>query len=561
MDIKKDIRKYTLQNAVKFGGKANVGAVVGKVIAEHPDMKDKIKELMKDIQKIVKDVNSIKPDKQLEELQESAPELLEKKEKKKKELQELPNAVTGKVVTRIPPEPSKYLHIGHGLSFILNYMYALKYDGKCVLRFEDTNPEKSAQEYADAILDDVKGYLGIKLSSVVYVSDDMEKFYDAAERLVKKGNAYVCRCERDAMKDKRFKGIECECRTLPNDENIRAWKEMLKGKFDEGECSLRMKIDMKAGNAVMRDPVIMRIVKAAHYRQKKKYNVWPMYDFANALEDEFCNVTHILRSNEFGNMRVELQDHIKNLLGFKKQTSVQYGRFAITDTITQGRDIRKLIEEKKVDGWDDISLVTLRALKRRGFVKEALYELALEVGLTPTPTNIDWSVLNAINRKIIDPNAYRYFFVENPKKIKIEDAPLQNVELDLHPENKKGGREFKTHEDFYVAEKDYKEFKDGRMNRLMDCLNFIKKKDKFVFDSLEHDKFKDKGDKIMHWLPADDGLMDVEVLMPDHSVRRGLGEKRLNDVKEGEVIQLARFGFYRLDKKEKNKLKFWFTHE
>ncbi len=563
MDLKKNILKYALQNAVQFNGKANPGAVMGKIFADNPELREKAKEIGNEVLKVIKEISKLSVEQQKEKLKDLAPELLKKKEKqKKKELPELKNAVKGKVITRIPPEPSKYNHIGHALSFLLNYLYAKKYNGKCILRFEDTNPLTSTQEYVDAMNQDVLDYLDIKPSKTIFASDDLPNFYEMAEQLIKQGKAYVCFCDRDAMKSHRFKGTECNCRNTDNKNNLEEWNNMLNKKYKDGHCSLRLKIDMQHKNYTMRDPVIMRICTHPHYRQKTKYTVWPMYDFENAIEDSTLGITHILRSSEFGTMRIELQDYIKDLFNLPKQTIIQYGRFNIRGAITKGREIRELIEKKKVIGWDDPRLVTLRALKRRGIVREAFYELALEVGLSRSETNLDWSLISTINRRILDSKTERYFFIEKPKLITIDNAPEQNIKLKLHPEfQKKGYRNFKTKDKFYITEKDYKEFKDNKLYRLMDCLNFVKKKNKFLFDSLEHEKYKEKGEAIIHWLPYSKDLVDVEILMPDAKVIKGLAEDSVKKLKVDSVIQFERMAFCRLDKKEKDKFIFWFTHK
>ncbi|MBW3015269.1 glutamate--tRNA ligase [Candidatus Woesearchaeota archaeon] len=563
MDLRATIRKFALQNAIKYNGKANPGNIIGKILGTNPELRTKSKEVMKEIQAIVKIVNAMPLEEQVAELNNIAPELLTKKEEKKQGLPDLPGAVDNKVVTRIPPEPSKYNHIGHALSFLINYMYAKKYHGKSILRFEDTNPEKATQEFVDAMKEDCIEYLDIQPDETKYVSDDMQIFYDLAEELINKEKAYVCFCSRDEMQKLRHKGKPCKHRDTKPAENLKHWKDMLDKKYKEGEAVLRLKGDMESGNHVMRDPVIFRIVYTPHYRQKKKYHVWPMYDFENAVEENICGVTHIMRSNEFGKMRVDLQDYIKDLFGFPKQIAIQYGRFNVTGACTQGREIRKLIEEKKVIGWDDPSLVTLKALKRRGIKKEMFYELINEVGLSPSQTNIDWSIISSINRKILDPIAHRYFFVEDPQKIKIEGAPEQKITLDLHPDNKKGGRKLTTKDTFLINKTDLKDLKQNKLHRLMDCLNFEKKKDKYIFHSKSYEGFKDaknKG-KIIHWLPESKDLINAEIFMPDHSTRKGLTEPAASKLKPDTVIQFERTGFVRLDEKQKTKLKFWFTHK
>jgi len=447
----KKIRYYALENAVKFKGTANAGAVIGKVLADNPKLKKDIKALSKKIQEIVKEVNSMHLTKQVEEFSKIKPKK-QKKEKvmeKKKELPPLEKAVPGKVVTRIPPEPSKYNHIGHALSFLINYQYAKKYKGKCIVRFEDTNPEKSAQEYVDAMLDDFKNYLEIKPDKILYVSDELPLLYEMAEKLIKKKKAYVCICDREMISKQRESGDMCLC-VQKNDvkTNLQKWKRMLDGKYEEGQAILRLSGDMKSKNYVMRDPVIFRINKTKHYRQKNKYCVWPLYDFENSVLDSLHGITHILRSSEFGSMRIELQNYIKDLLGLKKQVIIQYGRFNIKGATTKGREIRELIKKGKVSGWDDPSLVTLKALRRRGILKETFYELIYEVGLSAnTAKNIDWSLISSINRSLLDDKVNRYFFIEDPVKIKIKGAPNLKPELKLHPDHPKRGKRSgaKTH--------------------------------------------------------------------------------------------------------------------
>ncbi len=568
-NIKKDILKFALQNAVLHNGKANPKAVLGKILANNQSVrkdKDAISSVLKECENITSKINRMDIDEQKKKLEEIAPELLEKKERKK-ELPELPNAKDGRVVTRIPPEPSKYNHIGHALSFLINYLYAKKYHGKCVLRFEDTNPNKCKQEYVDAMKEDVLDYLDIRPDKIVFVSDDLPKLYEYAEGLIKKGRAYVCSCSRNKMQELRRRGVACECRSKSVEQNLKEWKDMLNKKFKEGERVLRLKGDMQSKNYVMRDPVIFRISYEKHYRQGTKYCVYPLYDFENSVEEELCGITHILRSAEFGKMRIELQNYIKDLLGFKKQTVVQYGRFNILGAVTQGREIRQMIEEGKIKNWDDPSLVTLRALKRRGIQKETYYELAKTVGLSPTPTNIDWRVIASIDRKILDPKARRFFFIDNPKKIIIENAPEREVKIKVHPEHEElGYRTFKTGKEFFITMKDFESFENNKLYRLMECLNFKKQGNKFIFESIKHSEFKKSGSKIIHWLPVSDNIISVKVFTPEHKYIEGLGEESIKKIKIGEVVQFERFGFVRLDHKEKDKrgretFIFWFTHK
>ncbi|MBS1266632.1 MAG: Glutamate--tRNA ligase [Candidatus Woesearchaeota archaeon] len=551
--MKDIILKYALQNAVKYEGTAQTGAVIGKVFSEQPELRKDAKSVGKKTSEIVNQVNKMSPEDQLEKLKEIAPELLEKKKEEEKGLPDLENAEMGKVVTRLPPEPSKYLHIGHVMSFMINYLMAKKYDGKCILKFEDTNPDKCTEEFTKTMQEDIK-HAGIKVDDVIFISDDLEYMYEQAEKLITEGNAYVCLCNRDNMRTFRHKGLECEHGKISVKENMQNWKKMLDREFKEGEAVLRLKGDMESDNHVMRDPVLFKIDYSTHWRQKNRYCVWPLYDFENSVEDCKYGVTHILRSSEFGTMRNELQNYIKDLLGFEKQTIIHYGRINITGSITKGREIRAKIKNKEVIGWDDPRLVTVRALKRRGIDPRTYKELVYEVGLSLTPTNIDWSVVSAINRKIIDKEVNRCFVVTYPKLIKIEGAPKQKIELDLHPDfPERGKRKFQTKDEFYVAGKD-SDFKEGKLYRLMDCLNFVKN-DKLVFDSLDYEKFREKGDKIIHWL-AKEQFVKIKIMMPNGKFIQAYAEPQIEDLKEGEVIQAQRFGFIKKDKD----MEFWYTH-
>lgn len=561
MDLKLVIKKWALHNAMHYDGKANQGAVIGKILSEYKELKDDVKSLAKEVGLIIKEISKLSVEQQKQELEKIAPELLiEQKQEQKDDLPELKNAVLGKVVTRVSPEPSKYNHIGHALIFLINYLYSKKYNGKCILRIEDTNPEKSTIEFLNAMREDIT-WVGVKWDDEVITSNNMKKYYDHAEILIKKSKAYVCLCTQEEVKELRAQKEECKCRKNSVEHNLKDWKSMLDKKYKEGERSLRFIGDMKSNNGVMRDPIIFRISYVKHFLQGDKYHVWPMYDFENALEEEFCGVTHVIRTTEFI-QRAELQNILRESFGYKNPEILEIGRFKVEGAETQGRVIRQMIEEKKVTGWDDPRLVTIKALKRRGFIPETFKELAVKiVGLSRTGTKLDWDIISSVNRKILDKKVNRYFFVQDPVEINVEKAPEKKAELKLHPDFvERGKRIFETKGKFFVTKKDFERFKTGKLYRLMDCLNFKKQKEKFVFDSLEYEKYKDKGDFIMHWLPVSKDLVNVEVMMPDATPVKGVGEQMLNDLKVDDIVQLERFGFCRLDKKEKDKLVFWFTN-
>lgn len=557
--MSREILKHALQNAVAFNGKANRNAVLGKLLKEQPKLKENLNGLIDEIGRVVAEVNRLSGPEQRKKLQEIAPNAQDSRKPARRELPELENAVKGKVVTRIPPEPSKYLHIGHALSFIINYLYAKKYEGKCILRFEDTNPATAKGEYISSMEADIRDYLRISPDKTLAVSNDMDKFYRYAEMLIGLGKAYVCFCSQERARELRHGGEMCSCRAKEKEQNMQEWKGMVSKKYREGECTLRLAGDMQSQNHAMRDPALFRITYHEHYLHKGKYCAWPLYDFENAIEDGTSNVTHILRSIEFGEMRVELQDCLKELLRLPRQTVVQYGRFNVIGATTKGREIREMVESGKYIGWDDPRLVTLSALKKRCIQPETLHELALEVGMSRAQTNIDFSVISAINRRLLDPKTRRYFFIKEPAHVAVEGAPKQEASIKMHPSDESmGTRKYNVHERFIIEKSDLELIENGELARLMDCLNFRKKGKKLVFESLDYDDFRGKGKRIIHWVPAEHSVK-AEVMMPDAKIIRGLAESGTEKLSEGDIIQFTRFGFCMLD--DRKKMLFRFGHE
>lgn len=559
MELEKIIRKYALQNAVLHDGKAQAGAVVGKLIAEKPEIKDKIQDLIKQIQKIAADVNKLKIDSQRKELEQMAPELLEKKEVGEKELPPLPGAVMGKVVVRYPPEPSGYMHLGHAYSFFLNRLYADKYKGKVWLRFEDTNPEKIELEYFDAFKDGLK-WLGLKWDFEKKLSDDMLIFYKHAEQLLKSGDLYACTCSQEEIKDNRAKGENCKCRKRTSDENLKLWKEMLKD-LPEGKAIIRLKGEMESPNMDLRDPIMFRINVYPHPVQGTKFRVWPTYDFAGSIEDSICGITHVLRSAEF-EQRAILQSKIRSLLGMKEPVMIHYARVALEGALTSKREVRGLIEKGVIQSWDDPRLATITALRRRGILPETFKELAILIGPTKSEHSIEIKMLLSINRKLLDPIASRYFLVKEPVKLEVKTAPPLTAELHLHPQYKERGvRKLKTNGQFFIDKSDVSSLKPGAEVRLKDLYNIkiTKVSNDKVLAEFVGKEMRSELPKL-HWVPLESveaklvvpGQLFVgDEINPDslktYACRAETGVKEL---KVGEHIQLERIGFAIIDKKD-----------
>ena len=538
------IRKYALINAVEYGGEASIKAVMGKVMGESPELRKDPQKALELIKEEVSKINKMTKEEQEEELKRVYPEYFEKEEvKSKKELPPLPEA--GYVVTRIPPEPNGLPHIGHGLSFYFNYYYARRYNGKVILRFDDTNPEKEKVEYYDKMKEGIT-WLKIDWDEEHYESDDLPVLYQYAEKLIEQKDVYICFCPQSKIKEDRYSMKECECRKRDVTENFRMWKEMLTGE----KYILRLKGDMTSPDSQMRDPTLFRVVTTPHPIQKDKYVVWPTYDFACAIEDSVLGITHVLRSNEF---HTKLQNYIRDLLELRHPIIIQYSRFNVKGSPASKRRLRPLIAKGLVKGWDDIRLTTLVALKRRGIVPEAIHALAVEMGLSTSEPKIDWSIIEALNRKIIDSRAKRYFFVPDPVRLYVENAPGITVKLKNHPDFDYGFREVKTGNTFYIPEKDVAdEF------RLKDLFNVkvTQRKDgelKGVFKGRELKKGLEK----IQWVT--DENVPVTVLVPHElfvegeynpeslEIVKGLAEEAVKTLPVDETIQFERFGFCRID--------------
>ncbi|MFC1741949.1 glutamate--tRNA ligase [Nanoarchaeota archaeon] len=564
MEIDNIIRQLGLKNALDYKGRANPGAIMGKVLAAHPEWKEKRGELMSKINIIIGEVNKLSLDDQRAELESSAPEMLEKKKKEERDIFAFLGIAEGTtVVTAFPPGPEKYPHIGHAKSLLLNHMLAQKFGGKFILRFEDTNP-KTVQGVFYEVMQENFAWLSVSWDSLVYASDHMDTFYAHCETVLGVGDAYVCNCDFDKVKLSRENGVACECRDRSSAENLEMWESMKKD-VPEGHAIVRLKIDLKHKNSTMRDPTIFRIIEQKHARHEDKYRVWPNYDWQNAIMDSELGVTNRIRTKEF-ELRSELQRHVQELLGLASTRTYEIGRFNLVGVESSGRVIREKIENGSLVGWDDPTLTTIVALRRRGFLPEAIKNFVVSTGISKAEATLTWDDLIIHNKRLLDAESDRYFFVAEPVELWVKGAGEEEVELNLHPEHRKGGRKFLTGDNFFVAKTDMDSLEEGKMYRLMDCLNFRKQADGFEFDSREVDRYKEHGEKVMHWLPKSDELVPVEVMMPDKNVVAGLAEKTVLNVSEGDVIQFERFGFCRLDKKEKNddgkeKLVFWYTHK
>ena len=555
-EIRKEIRKMALQNAFEHEGETKHKIILGKILGTKPEFRTKVKEISKDISEIVSDVNHLSNEEQKKEIDTDFPEILIPKEKiqEREGLPELKNAIQGKVITRFPPEPNGYPHIGHAKAAIINSEYAKMYGGKFILRMDDTNPEAERMEYHAAIKVGLE-WLGIEFDIVKSTSDDMELFYEKGLELINLEKAYICTCKREDISKNRRERKDCKCSRENLEKNNKNWTKM-QDKFKPGEAIVRFRGDMKADNAVMRDPVLLRIIEGKHYTLGEKYRVWPSYDFAVAIEDSIDGVTHAFRSKEF-ELREELIDAILDALGMRKPDQGFFSRLEFKGMPISKRIIKPLIEEGKVSWYDDPRLPTLEALRRRGIKPEAIRKFIMSLGLTKANTLAPFDALEAFNRKFVDPDSVRLFMVSNAKKLSVKKLPVSSVEIPNHPVNDMGKRKIDVDEDFYISGEDAKEIKEGTQVRLLGLGNVSITKAVVELEG-EYVEGEPKGVTKIQWV-SQKTAHQIKMIIPKALFNgEEFNEDSLEELdvytepyylqlKEGEEIQFVRFGYCRKD--------------
>ena len=554
--IQAEARKFALQNAVLFNGKANPNAVAGKVIASLKGTNVTPKDVYRISGSVCLEVNALSLTDQIQELERIAPELLVKeKQTKDFSLPDLPFAEKGKVVTRFPPEPNGYLHIGHAKAAIIDYEYAKMYDGKFILRFDDTNPENAHLEFYDAQKEDLR-WLGLTWDIEYHTSDHLETHYKLAEQLIRQGDAYLCDCAPETIREGRFHGRTCACRDEHTGiEALELWKSLLAAPGMNG--ILRLRGDMESENTAMRDPTLFRVVETRHPLTGDKYHVWPTYDFAGAVEDSISGVTHPFRTKEY-ELRDQVYFRILSLLNLRAPHLMEFSRLSIDGMPVSKRKIKPLIEQGIVSGFDDIRLPTLRGLKRRGIVPEAIKQFVLQQGFSKVESIVDFSLVESVNRKYLDPRVKRYYFVPDPVRLTVVDAPQRTVMLPLHPDASMGERTLRTASTFFIPRQDVHKMKTGDVFRLKGLYNVtIMKINDSVTGTYAGEELIAETAKIQ-WTTED--YVPLKVLVPgliykgetfntnSLSELQGYAEKAIAEVPAGEIVQFERVGFIRLEK-------------
>ena len=378
---------------------------------------------------------------------------------------DLRDGVYTTVHTRFPPEPNGFLHIGHAKSILLNYGIAKEYGGKFNMRFDDTNPTKEKSEFMDSIIRDVK-WLGADYEDrLFHASDYFDQMYENAVKLIRKGKAYVSALSADEMREYRGTltepGKDDPDRDRSVEDNLRMFEEMKNGEIPDGGMTLRAKIDMKSPNINMRDPIIYRVAHMTHARTADKWCIYPMYDFAHPIEDAIEGITHSLCTLEFEDHR-PLYDWVVKECGYANPPrQIEFAKMYLTNVVTGKRYIKKLVEQGIVDGWDDPRLVTIAALRRRGFTPESIRMFVELCGISKSQSSAEYAMLEYCIREDLKPKAKRMMAVLNPVKLIIDNYPENQTEM-LEIENNKevpemGMRQIPFGKELYIEKDDFME--------------------------------------------------------------------------------------------------------
>ncbi|GAA5818330.1 MAG: glutamate--tRNA ligase [Methanobrevibacter sp. CfCl-M3] len=557
-DLEKIVYEYGLLNAKKHHGKANPGAVIGSIMSTHSELRSKAKEIGQIANSIVKTINGMTVEDQKMEISNLGLVIAEKEKKIDEGLPDLDN-VAENVVMRFAPNPSGPLHIGHTRAIVPNDEYVKKYNGRLILRIEDTDPKRIYEPAYRMIEEDLK-WLEVDVDIVVYQSDRFPIYYEYAEKLIKLSKAYVCKCDGGKFKKLKDESKPCPCRNLSVEENIKLWEEF--PNMEVGQAVLRVKTDLNHKNPAIRDFVAMRLVDESHPRLGNKYRVYPMMNFSVAIDDHLMGITHVLRGKDHL-ANSEKQKYLYQHFDWNVPEFIHYGRLKMEDIPLSTSKALLGIEDGTYTGWDDPRLGTLKALKRRGIQSKTIHDLMTEIGVKISDSVLSWKKIYGLNRKILEKVANRYFFVLNPVKIQIADneyfsdvKPLK-IKRPLHPDFlERGDRELSFNSEAYISKED---FSDGLI-RLMDGVNITIFNGQTKFHSVSFDYAREMKAKIIQWVPVNENI-SVEVVMDDNSVVKGLCEPAVGCLNVGDVVQFERFGFARLDRKEDDKLIFYFAHK
>lgn len=519
----------------------------------------------------------------------------------------------GRVATRFPPEPNGYLHIGHAKSICLNFGLAIDYNGTCNLRFDDTNPAAEEVEYVESIKEDVK-WLGFNWTELRYASDYFEQLYKYAQDLIRANKAYVCHLSPEQIREYRgtltAPGKESPYRNRSVEENLKLFEDMRAGKFAEGECVLRAKIDMSSPNINMRDPAIYRVKKAHHHRTGDDWCIYPMYDYAHCISDALEKITHSICTLEFEDHR-PLYDWILEQLDVPQHPQqIEFARLNLSYTVMSKRKLLQLVKENHVSGWDDPRLPTLQGFRRRGYTPAAIRNFCEKIGVTKKDSLIDVGVLESCLRDDLNESAGRLMAVLKPIKVVIENYPegqTEILEAPVHPQKPElGTRKITFSRNLVIESDDFMEVPAKKFFRLAPGAEvklryaYVIKCEKVIKDSegnilelrctydpqtksgAETVQKKVKG--VIHWVSevgslraevrlydrlfvaentskTDEGKDFLDLINPNslEVIKNAWIEQAAENCKVDEAFQFERLGYFSLDRKDSQKGKLVFN--
>jgi len=554
-------RKYALENAIKHG-KANPGAVIGKVMAEGGDaVRPRAKDVPALANAIIAEVNALSPDAMKSAFAEYEGTLVQRKGVEREgPLKPLPNAQKGSVVLRLAPNPSGPPHFGHGRGMVITDEYRRMYEGRFILRFDDTDTTvKPPWMPAYDMFPETVGWLCRgPPDKLIYASDHMARYYEVAREAFLRGGLYVCECEGDAFRALKEKGEACPHRGRSVDENLAQWGKMLDGTFKRGTAVVRVKTDITHKDPALRDWVAFRIAEEPHPRVGDKYRAWPLLDFQSAVDDHDEGVTHIIRGKDLRDSTAK-QQFVYAHLGWTYPETMYWGRVSVHEFGKFSKSLlNKAIEAGEYSGWDDPRLPTFPALRRRGFTPEGIRNFWLSFGITEKDIAASIVTLEAENKKIIEPIARRFFFVADPVALRIEGAGELRATPALLPDKpEEGTRELRVVEGIVLVAAE--DLKDGPL-RLKDLGNLTVHGASAQHEGNDLAWARQQKAPIVQWVPAP-GIR-ATLVMPDNTRVHGIAEEGLAREPIGTHVQLERVGFARLDEKRADgSVVLYFTHK
>jgi len=569
--------KHAIINAVRHGGKADFKAVVSKIVAELPEIRKNVREYIEIIKSTVEDVNKLTYEEQVKIARENWPDLLEeRREEREKELPPLRGAIEGRVITRLAPNPDFPLHLGNARPALLSYWYARMYNGKMILRFEDTDPRIKAPypEAYSIIREDLK-WLGITWDEEYIQSLRLPIFYNIARELVKRRGGYIDLCDTKKIRTLRAQGKACLHRDLPVEKHLEELDKMLEGHYGEGEAVLRVKTDLSHPDVSVRDWIALRIIdtsKTPHPVVGDKYIVWPTYNFAAAVDDHLMGVTHILRAREHLTNTVK-QKYLYNHMNWVYPETIHFGRLSLEGLVLSKSKMRRLVVEEGIRSLSDPRLGTIQALRRRGIVKETVWRLIRDVGIKQTDAKISLVNLYALNRSIVDPVANRYMAAEDPVYLQLSGFSGElEASIPIHPSRSETYTYRVRPGDIVLISKRDFSLVRNRVFRLMGLGNFeIVNIDTWnntpvyvtSLHSLSYEDTRKLEAPIIQWVLLRESivgeLLDAQGLKLVK--RQVIVERRIQEEKPDSIIQLYRIGFARIDSVSSDRVVLIYTHD